>query len=752
MDSTTLSHYRILYKLGAGGMGEVYLAEDTNLERKVALKLLPAEFMQDPDRVGRFVREAKAASALNHPNIITIYEIGEADGAHFIVTEFIEGETLRRRLERSRLNLKEVLDVSNQVTGALSAAHSAGIIHRDIKPENIMLRPDGYIKVLDFGLAKLTEKRPLSTDTSAPTAARVETHPGMVMGTISYMSPEQARGKAVDARSDIFSVGVVMYEMLAGRAPFQGDSAADVFVSLLDRDPSPLADNHPELPPELDRIVGRCLEKERERRYPSAQELARDLKTLEFTPSNEHFAARSSPSIAVLPFVNMSPDAENEYFCDGLAEDLLNGLSKIEALRVAARTSAFSFKGKQTDVREIGQKLKVRTVLEGSVRKSGNRLRVTAQLINVADGYHIWSERYDRQLEDIFEIQDEISLAIVDALKVKLLGAEKTAVLKRYTDNTEAYQLYLLGRFHYGKYTEAGFRKSIEYYQQAIAKEPTYALAFAEMSVSYGYLWYFGFLSPHESVPQMKEAAASALAIDGDLAESHLSMASLKFSYEWDWAEAEREFKRALELNPGYAEAHEQYGFFLAVMGQVDEALDEARRALELDPISLIANQNVGWTYWAAGEYDLMHEQARKLIEIEPYFFGGHHLGGIERWTRGLLEEAISGCQTAVTLGGGPLPLAALGCLYGLAGERDKAQQVLGQLQELRAGRYVPLYNMALVHAGLGEMDRAFEYLEEAYTQREGILIFLRHNALLIPGLSADPRFVDLLQRVGLTQ
>ncbi|MEK6323716.1 MAG: protein kinase [Acidobacteriota bacterium] len=447
MASRMLSHYRILDKLGSGGMGEVYLAEDTRLNRRVALKLLPAEFTKDTDRVGRFVREAKAASALNHPNIITIYEIGKADGIHYIVTEFIEGETLRRHIERSRMTVQRVLDVSTQVAGALSEAHSAGIIHRDIKPENIMLRPDGYIKVLDFGLAKLTEQPPLSTDTSAPTAARVETHPGMVMGTISYMSPEQARGKTVDARSDIFSLGVVIYEMLAGRAPFQGESAADVFVSLLERDPSPLTDSSPDVPPELERIVVRCLEKDRERRYATGQELATDLKTLEFTPSKEPAVARTSPSIAVLPFVNMSADAENEYFCDGLAEDLLNALSKIEALRVAARTSAFSFKGKETDIREIGQKLKVRTVLEGSVRKLGNRLRITAQLINVADGYHIWSERYDRQMEDIFDIQDEISLAIVDALKLKLLGDEKAAVLKRYTDNAEAYHLYLLGRF-----------------------------------------------------------------------------------------------------------------------------------------------------------------------------------------------------------------------------------------------------------------------------------------------------------------
>ena len=730
----------------------MYLAEDTRLDRKVALKLLPSEFTADADRVRRFVQEAKAASALNHPNIITIYEIGETDGTHYIVTEFIEGQTLRRHFERARLTIDQTLNVSTQIASALSAAHAAGIIHRDIKPENIMLRPDGYIKVLDFGLAKLTEKPSVSTDTSAPTVARVDTHPGMVMGTISYMSPEQARGQAVDARSDIFSLGVVIYEMLAGRAPFQGESAADVFVSILEKAPVALAHSSADVPPELERIVFKCLEKDRERRYALTQELAADLKRLATAPSKEQPTEKTSPSIAVLPFVNMSADAENEYFCDGLAEELLNALSKVESLHVAARTSAFSFKGKQTDISEIGEKLKVKTVLEGSVRKAGNRLRITAQLINVADGYHLWSERYDRQLEDIFDIQDEISLAIVAALKVKLLGAEKAAVLKRYTANTEAYQLYLKGRYEYNRWTVEGWKRAVEFFEQAIAEEPSYALAFAGLTTAYVNLWFYGYLSSSECVPRMKTSAARAQALDQALAESHLCLGRLKVYYEWDWPGAEREFKRALELNPNYAEAHDFYSLLLAETGRANEAIAAGSYALELDPLSLEIHWHAGWSFFVLGDHDRVLEQGRRLTKLEPRFFYGHWLVGLESWFKGDYEQAMAALETAVSLGGGTFGLMLLGCLYGVAGERDKAEQVLDQFQELNKKQHVLRGDFGLVYAGMGELERAFAWLEQAYEQREGMLVVLKDLARLIPGLSPDPRLADLLRRIGLPQ
>ena len=459
----------------------------------------------------------------------------------------------------------------------------------------------------------------------------------------------------------------------------------------------------------------------------------------------------STPSIAVLPFVNMSADAENEYFCDGLAEELLNALSKIEALRVAARTSAFSFKGKEIDIREIGQHLNVGAVLEGSVRKSGNRLRITAQLINVKDGYQLWSDRYDREMADIFDIQDEISLAIVDALKVRLLGSEKTAVLRRYTNNTDAYQLYLSGRFHYAKWTAEGWKRAIEYFERAIEKEPNYAPAFAGMASSYFHLWWaFGTLSPAQSVPMAQTAAARALEIDSTLAESHLALGQLKFWNEWDFAAAELEFKRALELNPNYAAAHEQYGIAIAAMDRANESIELGCRALELDPLSLPARLNAGWIYECAGQINRMAEQGRKMIELEPGFFGGPWNLGIEAWTDGLYQPAISHLRTALSLGAGPIILSQLGCLYGIVGERDKAMVVLRDLRSMCAQEHELSYPISIVHAGLGQTDRAFELLEQAYEQHAAMLLYLKHFPPLIPGFSTDRRLSSLLRRIGL--
>lgn len=475
-----------------------------------------------------------------------------------------------------------------------------------------------------------------------------------------------------------------------------------------------------------------------------ADTLKREL----MTPDATTALKMETPSIAVLPFVNISNDPDNEYFCDGLAEELLNALSKIEALRVAARTSAFSFKGKETDIREIGQKLNVGAVLEGSVRKAGNRLRITAQLINVADGYHLWSERYDREMQDIFDIQDEISLAIVDALKVKLLGEEKAAMTKRYTDNTEAYQLYLLGRYQFGKYSEEGFKKAIAYFEKAIEQEAGYAPAWAALANSYRALWFFGYLPPAESVPQWQDAITKGLAIDQNLAECHISRALLKFFYERDFPEAEKEFKRALHLNPNYAEAHEQYGLFLAALQRRAESIVQLQRALELDPLSLVNNIRVGWSYWTIGQFDELRAQGRKLLELEPNFYGGYWLRGIGLWVEGQLEQATNELEQAVARGGISHLQSMLGCLYGLTKQSDKAQEVLTRLRQHTALQF----NLAIVYAGLGDMDRAFAALEESCELREGVLVFLRPFAAVIPGLGDDPRLLDLRRRIGLPQ
>lgn len=467
--------------------------------------------------------------------------------------------------------------------------------------------------------------------------------------------------------------------------------------------------------------------------------------------TKEQFKKPTEKSIAVLPFVNMSNDPDQDYFCDGLSEELLNVLSQVDSLRVAARTSSFSFKGKNLDILEIGQKLNVHSVLEGSVRKSGNKLRITAQLINIEDGFRLWSERYDRELEDIFDIEDEISLAILDALKVKLLGHEKATVLKRYTDNTEAYQLYLLGRFHYNKWTGLGYMKAVEFYNEAIKIDSEYALAYTGLASCYLNLWFFNHLPPEESLPKMKEATFRSLEIDDEIAESHVSLARMKFWHEWDFEGADREFKRAIELNPSQAEAHEQYSMFLGITEKPDEALHYSRKAIELDPFSLMINWGTGWTYWMIGDYSLMQEQAKKLIELEPNFFGGHLILGTQMWTMGRLEEALSEFTLAVAQNNGPFTLSFQGCLFGIIGNQEKAKEVLQKLEEMIGKHPVGNFDFARIYVGIGETDLALKFLDKGVQQHEGMMVFLKQWAKLIPWFKDDPRVIALEKRIGLS-
>jgi serine/threonine-protein kinase len=647
--NTNLSHYRIVSKIGAGGMGEVYLAEDTRLKRKVALKVLPETLASDTDRLLRFEREAFAASALNHPNILTIFEFAREGDTHFLASEFVTGETLRDRIGRADVTVSATLEITLQIASALQAAHAAGIIHRDIKPENVMIREDGYVKVLDFGLAKLLEQTPL--DAEAATRMQLQTQAGMIMGTVAYMSPEQARGMETDARTDIFSLGVVLYEMLARRQPFTGETINHTIVAILEKEPPPVSGVVGDCPSEVERIVQKALAKERAQRYQSAQELSADLKDakqeLEFQSRLERTASRdrkteeqtqiiraattaeekhstsktqSGNSIAVMPFTNMSADEDNEYFCDGLAEELLNALSKIEDLKVAARTSAFSFKGKNANISEIGEKLNVKNVLEGSVRRSGNKLRISVQLISAADGYHLWSERYDREMKDIFDVQDEITLAVIDALKLELLGDEKAAVLKRYTENQEVYQLYLKGRFFWNKRTDESLRKAVGYFQQAIEIDPNYALAHAGLADSYFYLGYnFGFMPPDEAMPKAISAARTALELDKNLGEAYCSSGLVKLFYEWDLAGAAEDLQSSIALNPHYPLGYHIYGFYLAAIhGKFDEAIVEAKKALNLEPLSIPLHNIVALLLLDARHYDEAIPVWRKAIEIVP--------------------------------------------------------------------------------------------------------------------------------------
>jgi len=749
MIGKTISHYRILEKLGEGGMGEVYLAQDTKLNRRVALKFLPAQLASDEEFKERFKREAQAAAALNHPNIITIHEVAEYENRPYIAMEYVEGESLKKLITKKDLSINKVINMAMQICEGLSKAHQSGIVHRDVKPQNILIDKDGRVRILDFGLAKLKKDAML-------------TQPGSTVGTVAYMSPEQAQGMEVDQRSDIFSFGVVLYEMITSQLPFKGEHDAAMIYSIIHETPEPLARYKANVPDELQRMVEKAMEKSPEMRYQHADDLGADLRKLKMeiesgVTKTLVTKAKPSPSIAVLPFTNLSADKEQEYFCDGMAEEIINALTHVERLRVVARTSAFSFRGKETDIREIGKKLNVETLLEGSVRKAGNRLRINAQLVNVADGYHLWSEKYDRDMggsccpEDIFCIQDEISLAVVDKLKVKLLGGEKARLVKHHTEDLDAYDLYLKGRYFWNKRTQESLRKAVQYFEQGIEKDPGYAPAYAGLADSYILLAEYSLHPPRDAFPRAKAAVKKALDIEETLAEAHTSLAYIKTLSDWDWMGAEKEFRQAIEFNPGYATAHQWYGEHLTMRGHYAEAIAEVKRAQELDPLSLITGVALALTlFCGTRRHDQVIEECKKVLEMEPNFGGALNILGMVYRERGMYEDAIQAFQKARTFDeGNTWVTAELGHAYAVSGNKSEAQKVLDELEQLSKRSYVPPDNIALVYLGLGERNLTFEYLEKAYEDRSVGLPWLKADPIF-DNLRSDPRFTALLKKVGL--
>lgn len=740
MIGKTILHYKIMEQLGAGGMGLVYKAEDTRLKRTVALKFLPLELTRDEEAKNRFINEAQAASSLQHANICTIHDIDKTeDGRLFICMDCYEGETLKKKLESSLLSIVETIDIVIQVVQGLIKAHEKGIVHRDIKPANIFITRDGVVKILDFGLAKL------ATQTKV-------TKTGSTLGTISYMSPEQAKGDKIDHRSDIWSLGVVIYEMVTGQIPFKGDYEQAIVYSIVNDEAEPITNIRSELPMELELVIQKAMQKDPKERYEDLQKFLVDFNSLK-SKLEAHQTVdieKPLPSIAVLPFVNMSADPENEYFTDGLAEDLINALSKIKEFRVSARTSTFSFKGEKIDIREIGRKLKVKTVLEGSVRKAGNRLRITAQLINVRDGYHLWSEQYDRVMADVFDIQDEITLAIVNALKVELLAGENQAVMKRYTQNVEAYNLYLKGRYYWNKMNIEAFRKSIDYFQRAIAIDPTYALAYAGLADSYTGLGDAGLsaIPPKEAFSKAKIAVQKALEIDDALAEAHASLAHLNM-HNFDWSGSEQEFHRAIELNPNYATTYHMFAFYFALMERHNEAITTIKKALELDPVSLGINTDLGVLFYFAGQYDQAIKQYHKTLEMDPGFIRAYVTLGSAYGQKGMYQEAIDMVQKAIDLSGDRSKIAALGRVYALSGKKDEALKVIDELKELAKQRYISPYCFALVYSCLGEKDQAINWLQRAFEKHVSELIYMKVDPYL-ENLQSDPRFIALLKKVAL--
>jgi len=738
MIGKTISHYKILEKLGEGGMGVVYKARDTKLDRHVAIKFLPQHLSRDKDAKKRFVQEAKAASALNHPNIGVIHEIDDTpDGQTFIVMAYYEGETLKDKLEGGVLNAEDALDIVIQIASGLTEAHEKRIIHRDIKPSNVLITERGRVEIIDFGLAKLAEQTKITRE-------------GTTLGTTMYMSPEQARGKEVDHRTDIWSLGVLLYETVAGQKPFKGEYDQAVIYSILNEEPMEIKKLRSDAPAAIEKIIKKALAKIPEKRYQRIEELAADLQSVRekfMSKASVEKPFRGKHSIAVLPFVDMSPQKDQEYFCDGLAEELINALTHIKTLRVAARTSAFSFKGEKYDVREIGDKLNVDTVLEGSIRKAGERLRITAQLVSVADGYHLWSEKYDRNMEDIFAIQDEISLAIVDKLKIELLGDEAALLVKRGTEDLEAYDLYIKGRFFWEQRGE-GLGKAIEYFGRALARDPNYAQAYAGLADSYNLLAFYGFMPSRDAFPVARENALKALEIDSTIAEAHTSLGWIHQFYDWDLSAAENEFKRAIELNPSYAPTHYWYSTTLLFTDQGDEALCENERAIEVDPLSVQANTQYGWNLLGLREYDRAIAQLKRVLELNPDYALAHWLLGSSYCYQSRYDDAIAESRKAVDLSGNnSWMLSTLGWVYGMSGRTAEARKVLAELTERSEREYVRSMYFVLVYLGLDEFDQAFAWLDKAYEERDLWLIIVSIDQAF-DGIRADPRFGALLDKI----
>jgi TolB-like protein/Tfp pilus assembly protein PilF len=748
-----LGSYEITDRLGAGGMGQVYRAKDLKLGRDVAVKVLREELAADPERLRRFEQEARSASALNHPNIITIHDIGKHEDTPYIAMELVEGKTLKEMLSGGPLPIKELFELATQIVEGLAKAHSGGIIHRDLKPANLMVTEDGFVKILDFGLAKLLSS-PSGADSELETLPMEGTAAGAVMGTVGYMSPEQARGLTANFRTDQFSLGSILYEMATGKRAFLRDSSVQTLSAIIEDEPEPPTRINRQTPSDLQSIIQRCLTKDPGGRYASTRDLAKGLReAAERFSKMPPSSVEEQPSIAVLPFANMSADPEQEYFCDGMAEEIINAMAQVKGLRVLARMSAFSFKGKNLDVREMGKKLGVETVLEGSVRKAGQRLRITAQLVNVADGYHIWSQRFDRDAEDIFAIQDDISLAIVDRLKVELLSDERDAVAKKPTENIEAYNLYLKGIHFTHRYAEEGFKKGIEHFEKALRLDPGYASAYAGMAHCYKELSFLSYLSAGEGYPKAKEAVKKALEIDDSLGEAHATMGSIKFICDWDMDSPEIDFQRALALSPGSVEVHFMYAYYLFLCGKFENATTIAKRATELDPLSAFANAWLGFSYYYANRYDESIEQHKHVLDLDPNFIWSLIYLSYNYTMKGMHSEAIPFLERAISVwptDDDPILLSNGGWVYAKAGQEEKARELLERLLELSHKSTFDPSGVAQVYSALAQHDEAFEWLERGYEVRSGIMIFLKAYAgTFFKDLSSDPRYQALLKKVG---
>lgn len=750
-----LGHYLVLDKLGSGGMGDVYVADDTRLNRRVALKFLRPEAAEARDSRARFLREARAAAALSHPNIVHLYSVEESGDLVFITMELVQGCSLRQLLSNGTgLPLAKTVSFAAQMAEGLACAHAAGIVHRDLKPGNVMVTDEERVKILDFGVAKFLE--PISTqDPERPTpTTEEESSAGRAVGTVGYMSPEQALGKALDARTDLFALGVVVFEMATGRAPFQGDTAAAVFDHLLNRrQPSALVLN-PTLPRSLETIIDKALEKDPDRRYRSASEFLQDLldvgasippSAISATGSAER--TRSS-SIVVLPFLDMSPGKDQEYFCHGISEEIINALAMIPALRVISRTSAFAFQGKNLEVTEIGRRLRVGTILEGSVRKSGDRVRVTAQLVNAQDGYQMWSKRFDRELSDVFVIQDEIAASILDEFRIH----RDAPPAERASLNVPAHDAYLKGMYALNKWTDVAMRQAIVDFNRAITEDADFASAYAALADAH--IWFYsglGILPARDTVPRARWAVDKALALEPNLAHAHKVRGLIAMNHDWDRRGAEQALSRALQLGPGSASTHLWNAWRLALLEKHhDLALIELEKAERLDPLDLQVKTQIGYVHHFRHDLDRAIAQFERVVGLEPSFAFAHYALGDACTQRGHYDRAIAEFNKAIELGGRSVNhVGVLGYVYGRSGNSERANQHLQELTRHAADNYVSPMWFALVHLGLSDRDSLFDWLHRALEERDGSLILVGAAVEFDP-VREDPRFKALLDSMGL--
>jgi eukaryotic-like serine/threonine-protein kinase len=733
--------------LGSGGMGEVYQALDTRLSREVAVKVLPARLAERPEALARFRQEARTIATLSHPNVLALYDFGEEKGFFYAVTELLSGETLQAQLGRGALPLRKALERALQMAAGLAAAHDKGIVHRDLKPGNVFVTSDGRVKILDFGLALWSVTTGSGDD--FPTLDP-QTTPGTVLGTLGYMSPEQARGRRADHRSDIFSFGVVLYEMLTGQKPFVRDTGADSLSAILNHDPPEPSRLIPGVPPSLDRVVRRCLEKAPGERFQSVRDLGFALEAISDVDvrSTATRAPDATPSVAVLPFVNMSPDPEQEYFCEGIAEEIINALTRLENLRVASRTSAFRFKGRSQDLREVGDALNVRTVLEGSVRSSGKRLRVTAQLVSVDDGSTLWAERYDREMEDVFAIQDDISGSIVAALRGRLGAVFSPAMTRRPTEDLEAYQLFLKGQHNWYKRERGSLERAAQFFEQAAARDPSYVAALAGVASAYASLSIYG-MQPGAAAGKAHSALGRAVALDPDLVEVRTAGGLVSLCCDFDTAGAEAELRRAVAINPSHVLSQCWLGWVLACSGQPDAAVASYGRAQDLDPLSPYVQAAAGHALLLAGRHEAALAQFQRAAEIDADFLLTLYGLGGALVVLGRYEEGLGALERAALLAGrASFYLAWLGWAHARAGQVSRAETILGELQQRATVEYVAPPFLAAIEAALGAAERALEGLERGYAERNGVMMWLRWP--LWGSLRPDPRYGTLMKRLQL--